>query len=102
MKTLDEVIRGLEMCCLSGYCSDPNGDCPYLEHNDCGIKQIKLDSLYYLKQYRDEYNNDKSYDRGYADGYAKAEYDEEVSKRWDESFRASQMPWNRGYCEMGG
>lgn len=50
MKTLDEVIRALKMCTLTGYCSDSDGDCPYLESNKCGTVEIKIDALYYLEQ----------------------------------------------------
>ena len=35
------------------------------------------------------------------EGYAEAKEDDEVSRRWEESYRASQMPWNH-YTEMGG
>lgn len=45
---------------------------------------------------------EEAYNRGYSRGYANAKDDDEVARRWDESFRASQMPWNRGYTEMGG
>lgn len=41
------------------------------------------------------------YKRGYADGMAKQRYNDDVSRRWEESYRASQMPWNH-YTEMGG
>ena len=53
MKTLDEVIKALEVC-TSGYCSHPkHGDCPYLdERNDCDTRQRKLDALHYLKEYQ--------------------------------------------------
>jgi len=51
MKTLNEVIRALKMCTLTGYCSDSYGDCPYLDSNRCGITEIKIDALYYLEQY---------------------------------------------------
>ena len=30
-----------------------------------------------------------------------AKHDDEVSRRWEESYRQSQMPWNH-YTEMGG
>lgn len=41
------------------------------------------------------------YKRGYTDGMAKQRHDDEVSRRWEESYKASQMPWNY-YTEMGG
>ena len=83
MKTLDEVIDGLRDRMGFG---DP----------------VLVDAIHYLKEYRDKMANDeKAYKRGYSCGYAKAKEDEEVSRRWDESYRASQMPWNHG-CEMGG
>ena len=42
----------------------------------------------------------REYERGYADGKAKQRDDDEVSRRWEESYRESQMPWNH-YTEMG-
>ena len=52
MKTIDEVIKALELC-TSGYCSDSDGDCPYIEsNNDCDTRKRKLDALHYLKEYR--------------------------------------------------
>lgn len=51
MKTLDEVIHALEVC-TSGYCSNHNGDCPYLGHYKCNEEQRKLDALHYLKEYQ--------------------------------------------------
>lgn len=51
MKTLDEVIHALEVC-TSGYCSNHDGDCPYLGHYKCNEEQRKLDALHYLKEYK--------------------------------------------------
>lgn len=52
MKTLDEVIKALEIC-TSGYCSNSDGDCPYLNiDNDCDTRLRKLDALQYLKEYQ--------------------------------------------------
>lgn len=52
MKTLDEVIKALEIC-TSGYCSNRDGDCPYLNiDNDCDTRLRKLDALHYLKEYQ--------------------------------------------------
>lgn len=95
MKTLDEVIKAMdhvEFCCTN---CKLQYDC---EETECFLE----DALFYLKEYRDKMANDvEAYKRGYSCGYAKAEEDEEVRRRWDESYRASQMPWNHG-CEMGG
>ena len=56
MKTLEEVIKALELC-TGGYCSDSDGDCPYIEsNNDCDTRKRKLDALHYLKEYL-EYKN---------------------------------------------
>lgn len=52
MKTLDEVIKALEIC-ASSYCSNHDGDCPYLGHYKCNDEQRKLDALFYLKEYRE-------------------------------------------------
>lgn len=50
MKTLDEVIKALEIC-TSGYCSNSDGYCPYLSiDNDCDTRLRKLDALEYLKK----------------------------------------------------
>ena len=51
MKTLDEVMHALEVC-TSGYCSNHDGDCPYLGHYKCNEEQRKLDALHYLQEYR--------------------------------------------------
>lgn len=51
MKTLDEVIHALEVC-TSGYCSNHDGDCPYLGHYKCNDEQRNLDALHYLQEYR--------------------------------------------------
>ena len=51
MKTLDEVIKALEVC-TSGYCSNHDGDCPYLGHYKCNEEQRNLDALHYLQEYR--------------------------------------------------
>ena len=64
MKTLDEVIKALEVC-TSGYCSHPkHGDCPYLdERNDCDTRQRKLDALQWLKGYKAHIELDKLRDK---------------------------------------
>lgn len=56
MKTLDEVIKALKMCTLTGYCSDSDGDCPYLGNNKCGAV-VKIDAIYYLEQYHNYIEN---------------------------------------------
>ena len=77
---------------------------PANQHGDVIITVEDLtDALHYLKEYLDKMVNDEeAYKRGYSCGYKKAKEDEAESRRWDESYRASQMPWNHGYCEMGG
>ena len=71
MKTLDEVIHALEVC-TSGYCSNHDGDCPYLGHYKCNEGQRNLDALFYLKEHRDKIaNNEEVYKRGYSCGYKK-------------------------------
>lgn len=52
MKTLDEVIHALEVC-TSGYCSNHDGDCPYLGHYKCNEGQRNLDAFHYLKVLKD-------------------------------------------------
>lgn len=51
MKTLDEVITGLDICKNFSYCTHPQkGECPYLyEDNSCGQDDLYRDALYYLK-----------------------------------------------------
>lgn len=97
MRTLEEVIKALEICT-----SDYGGceGCPY--NHDCKPDDKWDDALHHLKEYKEKLSNDETtYKRGYSRGYAKAKEDEAVSRRWEESYRESQMPWNRG-CEMGG
>ena len=49
MKTLDEVIRALEICWEQGTCSK---ECPYMmAEPSCGLRR-ELDALHYLKEYR--------------------------------------------------
>ena len=118
MKTLDEVIKALELCtspvledgCIHG--------CPYSDlTNECAcdynaIPQMQKDALHYLKEYREhlkwqayeEYclaEEKKKIKQAYEQGYAQAKHDDEVSRSWEESYRQSQMPWNH-YTEMGG
>ena len=91
MKTLEEVIKAIEEMTANPTEGDYENEGYYLAK----------DSLFYLKEYRDNRENKKIYDRGYKEGYKKAKHEDEISKRWDDSYRASQMPWNHG-CEMGG
>lgn len=57
MKTLDEVIKALEIC-IGNYCSNAEHDvCPYLGESDMGcIKEPEKDALHYLKEYREMLN----------------------------------------------
>ena len=91
MKTLEEVIKAIEEMTANPTEGDYENEGYYLAK----------DSLFYLKEYRDNRGNKKIYDRGYKAGYEKAKDEDEIARRWDESYRASQMPWNHG-CEMGG
>ena len=95
MKTLDEVID---------YCEGKQ-----ILGEWVGI----ADALHYLKEYREhlkwqayeEYclaEEKKKIKQAYEQVYTQAKHDDEVSRRWEESYRQSQMPWNKGYCEMGG
>lgn len=85
MKSLDETIKKYEMCSSQITCST----CPYSQE----ICSCDPDALHYLKEYKRQMKRNE---------YAKANHDDdEVSRRWEESFRASQMPWNH-YTEMGG
>ena len=50
MKTLDEVIKAMEICWEKGTCSR---ECPYMmEEPSCGLRR-ELDALHYLKELRD-------------------------------------------------
>ena len=49
MKTLDEVIKALEICANNQRCID---GCPYYK-NDCPQYEMEKDALHYLKEYRD-------------------------------------------------
>ena len=51
MKTLDEVITGLDICKNFSYCTHPQkGECPYLyEDNTCDQDGLYRDALHYLK-----------------------------------------------------
>ena len=97
IKTLDEVIFYIE----NNICAKLNSK-QISQSDNYGEVQLTADVLYYLKEYQTTKKHDDSvYERGYRNGYANREYDDEVSRRWEESFRASQMPWNH-YTEMGG
>ena len=106
MKTLDEVIKALEIHHTTPDCEG----CPY---ENCEIRGCyDADALHYLKEYREHLKwqayeehclaeEKKKIKQAYEQGYAKAKHDDEVSRRWEESYRQSQMPWNH-YTEMGG
>lgn len=49
MKTLDEVIKALEICSNNQRCID---GCPYYK-NDCPQYEMEKDALHYLKEYQD-------------------------------------------------
>ena len=97
MKSLDEVIKAMEICM-----SDRNNckGCPY--DPDCKPNKKWDDALEYLKEYRNMLKNTNfAYQKGFRDGCTKQAHDDAVSRRWEEDYRASQMPWNH-YTEMGG
>ena len=115
MKTLDEVITALDICKNFSYCTHPQkGECPYLnEDNSCVQDDLYKDALHYLKEYHEHLKwqayeenclaeEKKKIKQAYEQGYTQAKHDDEVARRWAESYRQSQMPWNQGYCEMGG
>ena len=54
MRTLDEVITGLDICKNFSYCTHPQkGECPYLcEDNTCGQDDLYRDALHYLKEFK--------------------------------------------------
>jgi len=80
MKTLDEVIF-----------EAPYSPTPW-----------EADALEYLKEYRNMLKNTNfAYQKGFRDGCMKQAHDDAISRRWEEDYRASQMPWNH-YTEMGG
>lgn len=100
MKTLDEVIQEFE-----------NREM-FVQYYMQDGSQYSSDALYYLKEYREHLKwqayeehclaeEKKKIKQAYEQGYAQAKHDDEVSRRWDESYRQSQMPWNH-YTEMGG
>lgn len=57
MKTLDEVIKAIEICLNN---KEDCGSCPYdsIEDNRCNVWQRKSDALHYLKEYRTKQNED--------------------------------------------
>ena len=59
MKTLDEVIKGLELCTSSQDCL--GYECPYWqEGSNCdlvAIPKMQDDALHYLKEYRETVTN---------------------------------------------
>ena len=108
MKTLEEVIKALEICTSSKQCTD---GCPY-SRDECPTYAPENDALHYLKEYHEHLKRQayeehclaeekKKIKQAYEQGYAQAKHDDAVDRRWEESYRQSQMPWNQG-CEMGG
>lgn len=105
MKTLDEVIKVMdhvEFCCTN---CKLQFDCNEVE---CFLE----DALHYLKEYQKHLKwqayeenclaeEKKKIKQAYEQGYAKAKHDDAIARSWEESYRQSQMPWNR-YTEMGG
>lgn len=61
MKTLNEVITGLDICKNFSYCTHPQkGECPYLqEDNSCSQDDLYKDALHYLKDMK---NLEEDYD----------------------------------------
>lgn len=112
MQTLDEVIEDVD------YLNDDNHKCDNCQWEKqrfiCSRDQcVYLDALHYLKEYHEHLKwqtyaehylaeEKKKIKQAYEQGYAQAKHDDEVTRRWEESYRQSQMPWNQGYCEMGG
>ena len=96
MKTLDEVIDKLHEAYIQIEKND-GYNCFYKDDDE-----LKEEVIYFLEEYR-KMKKDKrhAYKKGYEDGKVKQHQDDEVSRRWEEDFRASQMPWNH-YTEMGG
>ena len=92
MKTLDDVIEELNRIVQNPTEGDYENEGYYLA----------LDTLHYLKEYRNMKKNKKyAYKKGYEDGKAEQKENDAVARRWEEDFRKSQMPWNN-YTEMGG
>ena len=104
MKTLDEVIKAWSICFSDNGRNDCMG-CPYADEDGeaACFNHDRTDAMHYLKEYREYLSEEKKkIKQAYEQGYTQAKHDDEVSRRWDESYRQSQMPWNKGYCEMGG
>lgn len=117
MKTLDEVIKTKELCELN--CTDEEHcrECPYAKLDENGewlflCDNCEADTLHYLKEYQEHLKwqayeenclieEKKKLKQAYEQGYAKAKHDDAVARSWEESYRQSQMPWNK-YTEMGG
>ena len=97
MKTLDEVIATMEY---------------EASYNSGEQRNYDADALHYLKEYHEHLKwqayeehclaeDKKKIKQAYEQGYAQAKHDDEVHRRWEESYKQSQMPWNH-YTEMGG
>lgn len=102
MKTLDEVIKELQYW-------DTCHEYPECFYDD----EVTRDALHYLKEYHEHLKwhayeehcfaeEKKKIKQAYEQVYTQAKHDDEVSRRWEERYRQSQIPWNQGYCEMGG
>lgn len=54
MKTLDEVIKALELCTSSEDCT--GYECPYRQEGTCcdlvAVPKMQADALHYLKEYQ--------------------------------------------------
>lgn len=107
MKTLDEVITGLDICKNFSYCTHPQkGECPYLyEDNSCGQDDLYRDALYYLKTiettenlYHDAVNElSKWKDEDWKDRYLPLTWDElkqmEGKPVWVEQYNTDIKGW---------
>ena len=90
MKTIDEVIKTLELCIND---DNPCSKCPYTEYDMNGEWSCSMcgnfgeDALHYLKEYRNNYNNIININKDYF--YLKKEMEEWYNKvfkplSWDE------------------
>ena len=109
MKTLNEVISAFEQCK-----GDKCYECAYHEkvHTNSCIAKRDSDALYYLKEYHEHLKwqayeehclaeEKKKIKQAYEQGYTQAKHDDDFARSWEESYKQSQMPWNK-YPEMGG
>ena len=113
MKTLDEVITGLDICKNFSYCTHPQkGECPYLhEDNTCDQDDLYRDALFYLKEYRrrkaelEFLKREIKSTNEYIQAKIKAEEDTEWRKAYDKVFHPNfnnpPLTWNE-LCTMEG